>query len=117
MAVAEIRLGNGVKYTGYNTENNGKITIEEKGDYIYINKQRNEWTKILVTITVLSKSNIEDKKRYFLHDISYRDYKNIENGTTLYRITEFCGKEIAEKVFYSKEEAIKAVVNYLNKEE
>ena len=114
MTKAERRFANGVVYTGFDPHHNGNITIEEKHDHIYINKQTNEWTKVLMSITVLTKNNIVNARQYFLHDISPKDYKAIEHGATLYRITEFCEKELAEKVFYSKEDAVNAVVNYLN---
>ena len=103
---------NGVTYTGFDDKDNGKIFVEEKGDYTYVVKQVDEWTQKHITITALNRDNITEKSRYFLHDISRQNYKDLNEGKTLYRVCEFCDASLAEKVFYDKEEAIKAISDY-----
>ena len=38
---------NGVTYTGFDTEDNGKFIVETKGEWTYINYQENEFTQVI----------------------------------------------------------------------
>ena len=38
---------NGVTYTGFDTEENGKFIVETKGEWTYINYQENEFTQVI----------------------------------------------------------------------
>lgn len=104
---------NGITYTGFDSKDNGNIIVEEKGDYIYVIHQVDEWTREHVSIIVLNRNNLHEHQKYFLHNISVKNYRDIQNGKTLYRVTEFCHESLAEKVFYSKNEAIQKVTKYL----
>ena len=109
--MSKATLTNGIAtYTGFEKNDNGKTFVEEKNDYIYISYQANEWTQYLVPILILTKENINEKRKYFLNDISLKNYADINEGKTLYRITLFCDNSLAEKVFYDKDEAINSVL-------
>ena len=43
---AEIQ-SNGVTYTGFDTEDNGKFIVTNNGDWTYINYQENEFTQVI----------------------------------------------------------------------
>ena len=38
---------NGVTYVGFNIEDNGKFSVETKGDWTYVNFQENEFTQVI----------------------------------------------------------------------
>lgn len=43
---AKIQI-NGVTYTGFDTEDNGKFIVTTKGDWTYVNYQENEFTQVV----------------------------------------------------------------------
>ncbi len=102
-----------IVYEGFCKKDNGKTFVREQENYIHVIYQKDEWTRILVSITVLTKDNLPKLQKYFLHDIDQKHYKDIQAGNVLYRITEMCEPQLAEKVFYNKDEAIQAVLQCL----
>ena len=64
---------NGVTYTGFDTEDNGKFIVETKGEWTYINYQENEFTQVIFGYVV--KQDDEKYKAFQLgtFDTNFKD--------------------------------------------
>lgn len=53
---------NGVTYTGFDPDDNGKIIINTKGDWTYIDYQKNEWGQVIFGYIVANTHGFEKWK-------------------------------------------------------
>lgn len=75
--IAEKKIGM-LTYTGFDDVNNGTFVIETKGDWTYVNYQRDEFTQVIVGYVV---KQIDGRYKAFqLDDRTIKYFDSLDGG-------------------------------------
>lgn len=96
-----------ITFVGFDPQDNGKRWIEEKGNYTYVCKQKNEWNQSVVPIAAYDTKYLQIAKRHRYITPSYAVEKRIINGEIAYHF--WLGKDYW---FFDKNEAIKFIYDH-----
>lgn len=74
---AEIQ-SNGVTYTGFDTEDNGKFIVSTHGNWTYVNYQENEFTRVIFGYVV--KQDNGKYKAFQFADRNIKYFDTVDDG-------------------------------------
>lgn len=98
-----------ITYVGFDSANNGKRWIKEKGRWTYVTRQKNEWTQEYIPIVAYDVEYLKEAKRCRYVMPPYSIEKRIMNGETAYNFWK--GKDYW---FFDKKEAVQFIYDSWN---
>ena len=67
-----------IEFVGFNTKDNGNFIIETKGDWTYVNYQKDEFTQVIVGYVV--KQNDGRYKAFQLDERNVKYFESVSDG-------------------------------------